>query len=277
MSEHLEVAVEESKQDNSKVEKEARQFGWVPKEEFRGNEDSWVDADVFVQRGKEINPILRKNNERLLRELEAQKQQMQELKATTEEFKKFQKEAFERKASEMESEIRTLREQKKTAIREGDGDLAVEIEDRIDYLKEQKAEEASRQKTVEITQTTTPQSLPPEVQEWVDNNSWYTSDTKLRNAADSVAASLAQEQPWLKGAAFFKALDAELEATFSPEKLGKRVKPRSPVESSTTTTSRTTSKKNGYDNLPADAKAACDKFVRQGLMTKEEYVSSYEW
>ena len=51
------------------VEKEARLQGWVPKDEFRGKETDWIDADIFVQRGREINPILRKNNERITKEL----------------------------------------------------------------------------------------------------------------------------------------------------------------------------------------------------------------
>jgi hypothetical protein len=32
-----------------------------------------------------------------------------------------------------------------------------------------------------------------------------------------------------------------------------------------------------YANLPADAKATCDRFVKKGLMTKEAYVDAYEW
>jgi len=55
---------------NENLEREARVFGWVPKEEFRGSDTDWVDAEVFVKRGKEINPILRKNNELLLKKLD---------------------------------------------------------------------------------------------------------------------------------------------------------------------------------------------------------------
>ena len=35
--------------------------------------------------------------------------------------------------------------------------------------------------------------------------------------------------------------------------------------------------KKSYENLPSEAKAACDKFVKQGLMTREEYVKEFEW
>jgi hypothetical protein len=35
------------------------------------------------------------------------------------------------------------------------------------------------------------------------------------------------------------------------------------------------SKAETYDNLPADAKAACDDFVKQGFMKREDYVKQY--
>ena len=43
------IAEQESAQLDPQVEKEARLFGWVPKEEFRGSESDWVDAEVFVK------------------------------------------------------------------------------------------------------------------------------------------------------------------------------------------------------------------------------------
>jgi hypothetical protein len=259
--------------DNSKVESEARHFGWVPKEEFRGSEESWVDADSFVKRGKEINPILRKNNERLLAELDKQKAQMAELRSATEEFKKFQQDTFIRKEVELKAQIETLKQQKKTAIREGDGDLAVDLDDAIDSLKESLVE----QKKEVVTPDPVVQEQPAEVTEWVVKNKWYSSDEKMRVATDAVATQLSKSQPWLRGKDFLDALDKELEETFTSEKLGRKPKARSPVEGTTNGGNRSPSNKKSYENLPADAKAACDKFVRQKLMTKEQYVGSYSW
>jgi hypothetical protein len=53
-----------------RIIREAREDGWRPKEEFNGREEDWIDAETFVRRGKEINPLLRKNNEKLKRELD---------------------------------------------------------------------------------------------------------------------------------------------------------------------------------------------------------------
>lgn len=262
--------------DNSAVESEARQFGWVPKEEFRGNEESWVDADAFVKRGKEINPILRKNNERLLNELNMTKSQIAELRAATEEFKKFQQESFAKKEMELRTELESLKLQKKQAIREGDGDLAVDLDDQIDTLRENLSESQKAKTEAARQPEPTQQPVPPEVGEWMDSNSWYSKDAKMRAATDALASQIVKDQPWLAGKAFLDALDRELANTFSEEKLGKRVKPRSPVEGGTPP-----SKKGGaksFDNLPSEAKAAADKFVKQGIIkSREEYVKMYEW
>jgi len=48
---------------------EAKRQGWVPEEEFNGPEGKWVDAETFVKKGKEINALLRKDNEFLKREV----------------------------------------------------------------------------------------------------------------------------------------------------------------------------------------------------------------
>lgn len=80
MSEENKAVEPEQQEGNEVLEKEARVFGWVPKEDFRGSEDDWVDADTFVKRGKEINPILRKNNELLMKRLDEKAREIDTIK-----------------------------------------------------------------------------------------------------------------------------------------------------------------------------------------------------
>ena len=52
MPEDKDVSGQEQQQDQKpqvaeEVQKEARMFGWVPRDEFRGSDEEWVDADVF--------------------------------------------------------------------------------------------------------------------------------------------------------------------------------------------------------------------------------------
>ena len=93
---------------------------------------------------------------------------------------------------------------------------------------------------------------------------------------NGVGESLRLEFPDLKGKAFLDKLD-EVLAEELPTKFGKKGAPTSRVESGSGRQSRGSSNAQSYDNLPADAKSACDRFVKQKLMSREEYVNSFDW
>jgi hypothetical protein len=260
------------------VVKEAESQGWVPKERFRGNESDWVDADTFVKRGREILPILRKNNENLVKDLNATKEQLKEFREAAEEFKKFQKEAYERKANEYEDRIREIKESRAQAISDGDGQKVNALDDALDQAKEDLKE--AKQAVIEVDTVKTPEPAPqamePELQSWLDGNTWFGQDKRMTGIANGIGDSLRLEFPMLKGKAFLDKLDEVLAEEF-PNKFGEKKSPASRVESGSGRQGRGSSNAQSYDNLPSDAKAACDKFVKQKLMTKEEYVASYDW
>lgn len=264
---HVEVPV---------VETEARTQGWVPKTEFRGKEEDWIDAETFVKRGREINPILKQNNDRLRRELDLQKKETESLRAGVEEFKKFQKEQTELRVKKYEEEIKSLREEKKQAISSGDGERAVQIDDQIDALKEEKA--SVKQEAKETPPAKADEPLAPEVVEWIDKNGWYKRDVHMMAITNEEAEKIKMYHPHLTGKEFFDKLDEALEKKFSLETLGreKKSKPRNPVEGATGSGSVSGSKgKETYENLPAEARTACDRFVKQKLLTKEQFVVDY--
>lgn len=269
---------EDNVEVNVEVEKNARHFGWVSKEEFRGNEADWVDAETFEKRGKEINPILRANNDRLKKELEVTRQkhdsEIAELRAATEEFKTFQKESFERKQKQLQDELLSLKDQRKEAIREGDADLVVELEDRIEDLKEEKSKKV--EPVVQQAPLRTEEQFDPSLADWLGENKWFGGEVEATEIANALGASVRKQFPELTGKAFLDKLDEKLKQRL-PEIYENPNQSRSSVDSSTTRGS-SSSKKQSYDNLPADAKAACDKFIKQGLFkTKQEYVESYDW
>ena len=262
--------------DNT-VEKEARLFGWVPKEEFRGSDTDWVDAEAFVKRGKEINPILRKNNELLMKKLDDKVREIDEIKTSVEEFKKFQKDAFDKKKAELETELATLKTQKKEAIAEGNGDLVVDLDDRIDELKEAQREAKEEAKAPPSTPTV---QTDPEISAWLERNTWFgqSGNEEMTDVSNGLGASIRKQFPQLTGRAFLDKLDERI-AQYFPEKtsLGKKQK-GSAVDSTGNVRAGGGSGKKTYDNLPSEAKAACDKFVKQGLFkSKQEYIDLYDW
>lgn len=279
MSEQEQIATEvvQEAPEVNPIEEEARAQGWVGKDEFRGSDDDWVDADTFVKRGKEIMPILRKNNEKLLKELGEAKKAAEEARSAALEFKKYQQDISERKIGELQSQIEHLKQAKRDAITTGDGDRVIAIDDAIDEIKEQQRE-AKSDAALRIAEVQKQQqqavTLDPTFNAWLDRNKWFGSDNKLTSVANALGESLRRDNPNLIGADFLTALDKELQDTF-PDKFGK-VKRQSPVEGGSHS-GRSSGGRKSYDNLPAEAKTACDRFVKQGLMTREQYIADYEW
>ena len=260
------------------VLKEATGQGWVPKEKFKGNEDDWVDASTFVKRGREILPILRKNNENLVRELNQTKASLQEFKLAADEFKRFQKDAYERKARELEQEVVELRAAKAQAITDGDGKRVDVLDEAIDAAKQEaKAAKADSERVVATCTLAPVTGVDPKLQTWLDKNDWFGKDKRLTAMTNSLGEALRAENPALIGDAFLEKLDEALAETF-PAKFGKETRtPGFQVEAGGRTRPSGGGGKRGYESLPAEAKAACDRFVKQKLMTKEAYLADYDW
>jgi hypothetical protein len=263
------------------VRHEAESQGWVPKERFRGNESDWVDADTFVKRGREILPILRKNNENLIKDLNNTKEQLKEFREAAEEFKKFQRESYERKASDYEKRIQEIRESRAQAISDGDGQKVNALDDALDEAKESFKEAKQAVKDVVATkepvEDTTSTSIDPGLQVWLDRNTWFGQDRRMTSMVNGIGESLRLEFPGLKGQPFLDKLDEAIAEEF-PNKFGNKKKNSgSPVESGSGRQGRASSNAQSYDNLPPDAKAACDRFVKQKLMTREAYVADFDW
>ena len=261
--------------------KEATGQGWVPKEKFKGNDEDWVDAPTFVKRGREILPILRKNNENLIRELNQTKSTLHEFKLAADEFKKFQKDAYERKAKELEQEVIDLRAAKAQAITDGDGKRVDVLDDAIDAAKEEvKAAKASSERVVAIPTQAPVTGVDPKLQIWLDKNEWFGKDKRLTAMTNSLGESLRLENPSLIGEAFLNKLDEALAEEFPQKFKGKETRtPGYQVEGSggRSRPVGTGGGKQGYESLPAEAKAACDRFVKQKLMTREAYLADYDW
>jgi len=261
------------------VRHEAESQGWVPKDRFRGNESDWVDADTFVKRGREILPILRKNNENLMKDLNATKEQLRDFREAAEEFKKFQRESYERKASDYEKRIAEIKESRAQAISDGDGQKVNALDDALDLAKDELKEAKQAVKDVVSTPEIpeTPASVDPNLQVWLDRNNWFGQDKRLTTVANGIGESLRLEFPGLKGQPFLDKLDEVLQEEF-PDKFGKKKQsPSSRVESGSGRQSSSGGSAQSYDNLPPEAKAACDRFVKQKLMTREAYVADFDW
>lgn len=257
------------------VIQEARSQGWVPLEEFRDNEDKWVDAETFVKRGREINPILRKHNQELKAQLARAEAKAQEAIDAAQEFRAFQKEAFERRKADLDAEIKLLKQAKRHAMSENDGPKVADIEADLEIREEEK----QNLRPPPPPKRTADQQLDPALVEWIERNQWYGKDTEesqdRTELTNAMALSIRRKKPSLQGQAFLDELDREIDRKMPEWRKPAGRSAGSPVEGAGGRQGRPATGGKSYSDLPSDAKAACDRFVKQKLMTKEQYVKDY--
>jgi len=224
-------------------EGEAEAGGWNPDKEAVP-EGKWVDAQTFVERGEKIAGVMRGKVEKL-------ESQVQSLSASNAEFKKFTDSAMKRQRTDYEGQIKALQDTRTQAISEGDGEKWSQADNDLQELRSEPVV-----------------SNNALVDQWVATNTWYNSDEDMRAYADGIAATVAKD---FQGQQYFNELTRRVQKTF-PASFQKAPSPVEPGGS------REGVKTKSYSSLPADAKAACERFVKDiPGFTKEQYLENYEW
>lgn len=248
--------------DTSAVEAEARTFGWRPQEEFNGPAEKWRSAEEFLEEGKRINGFLRKDLQKLQSQLTARDATIADLQRSITEFAEFHRMTEQRAYEKARKELQDAR---KEALRNNDGDTVVEIEERLEALKPPAAPK-------------TPEAAPapkadPVWDGWVAQNQWFTNDKKLNAVANSYSALVRQENPDLVGVNFLEEVKRRVVEDFPEKFQSRREAPPAVLRGGE---SRGGSGRKTFADLPAEAKQACDKFVKQGFVKdRETYVRDY--
>jgi chromosome segregation ATPase len=250
---------------------EAREMGWVEKEEWEGPEEKWVDAKTFVERGEHIMPILRANNKRLKQDLLTRDKEIDTLKqsvdAANKAIKALQKHYTEATERAVEQARKDLREQLKQAREVGDVDAEEEIREKLTDLKEAKADAVQDQEPPKQDQ---PQYSPDFIA-WKDENPWFGRDTpedrKRTKALVRIAEDLREEGDRSEGRTFMEKCMKVLEK----QEGGTQQRAVSKAEGGGPG-ARTRATGRAFDNLPKEAKDIChadnETFVGPGKMFK---------
>lgn len=253
------------------TEERAKLMGWVPQEEFKGDPDKWTSAEEYVDKADNLMPIMRSQNKKYEEQLhktnatlEATKAELASMKKTVENIVRVNTKVSER---EYERALETIRKEQAKAIDENDGDRFKELEADRDALEKNKPEK------IEVAAPEKAEN--PEFETWVKDNTWYKDDQELREYSDYMASVVSRSNPQLRGQELFNAVKDRVQATFPTKFENPNRQEANVVDGGATQGSGDTAKNKTYRDLPADAKKACDGFVSDGLMTKEEYLKEY--
>lgn len=258
---------EENGNQEKLVEERAKLQGWVPKEEFRGDVDKWRSAGDFLKIGEDRWPVQNERIKTLEGRLGSTLEKLDRQDKSIKEFVEFQKGRDQRA---VETAKRELKEEQLKAVTDADPDKFLRLEKEIDELDKKVEKDPDKKEEPEV---------PPGYDEWCAENEWYETDYELTAYADQVAGIIRRKNPNLKGKAYFDQVAKATKEKF-PEKFENPNRAKaSAVEGGTggTDTGISTDKKT-YNNLPPEAKAACDQFVRDiPGFTKEQYCKDYNW
>ena len=251
----------------------ASRKGWVPKAKWvsQGKDASqWVDAATFNKRGEAFV-----NN--LQAELAAVRRELEEFKGTAKAFAQFQKELMAKKDDEHQLAMRQLRLQHKEAIRNGEDDEALRLEDQIDELKAGAAAVKAEVKAP------TPNEPDPQtamiVEEWVeDGNLWFRENDKLRKFALALGDQMIAAGETSRGREFLDKVGERMRKEFPKTFRGTGSTPAGDKVSGSGNAgggSNTGSGNYSARDLPAADRALMRQFIADGMYTEEEFLKSY--
>lgn len=252
MSEEKEVPAVETEEsvqqaEINTVEDQARDQGWVPKDEFSGEEHKWVEAGEFIRRGELFKKI---------------EQQSRHIKSVDQTLAQFKSHYIKMQDIANKNALDALKAERKEARLEGDFEKVDRLEDQMDEVKAQ----ADRTKQ-EILATTEVPDMPAEVTQWVERNEWYNKDKPMKAYADTVAMQLADEG--ITGSALLKEVDVQIRKAF-PHKFSNPNRDR--VSAVASPSNKGTSRKDAFE-LTEQEDRVMRNLVGGGHITKEAYIA----
>lgn len=262
--EEVAEVVEEAKPELSEVEQKARKMGWTEKSEFKGDPAKWRSAEEFVDRGENMLPIVKARVAQQAKEIE-------ELKSAMKQFGEYHTKTEHRA---YEKAMIDLRQQRAEAIAAADGVAFDKIDGQIESMRRE-IEDKSKIADVKPRNA----ENDPEYQAWLGKNTWM-ADPKLERYATKMGEYLRDEGETASGYEFLEMVAKEVKTRY-PEKFENPRRTSAAVVEGGIPAPRRGGKT--YADLPADAKAACERMARnaysgdekQSAKFKAEYTKNY--
>jgi len=262
----------ESMTQDEKQEAASKQ-GW--------REDGEKDAETFLKDGEEILSIKRERYNTLegkfddvTKELSSVKTELAGNKKTMEDFTEYHKgvskREYDKAVASISSDMVDIKAAQTKAVEEADG----EEYKRLDQRMAIKQQEISRLNTPMPQQNPQPKLAErPVFTEWKKTNPWYAENPLMSVQADSIAQRVFV--PGMSEMDHYNAVGEVMKKEF-PNKFD-RPSGGSNVEGDSQVSSDASGGKK-FSDLPSDAKAACDRFVKDMPgFTRKQYLESYEW
>lgn len=241
------------------IDDRARDMGWKPKEEFKGDPNDWRSAETFVA----MDPLFKRIEEEK-RARKAVESKLSHMEQKQQDIQKFMQTVRE---SEYKNALAALKAEKKAALSDGEHDRVVEIDERIaDVREQQKLDTVSRPERIVPDQS----EINAEIEAFVERNKWYNADEDMQVWANAKAVALSKRG--IHGVTAIREIEKQVKEVF-PQKFrnSNRDKPSSVEGPSAAGTTKSAS-----HSLPDDVKQIMKRTIASTPgMTEEKWMKSY--
>lgn len=262
---------------------EAKRIGWKAPSDWKGPppKGKFLKAKEFLERAETVIPIIKQENAKLKEELKQARDDLKSFKdetnKTVAKMAQMSKVALDRQRQQLEDKysaaidaatevgdkelVRKLRKQEREDIKEFDEKVEQAAE-----VKEERKEEAK-----EKVNSALPKETQDTIAGWISENNWYTVDPEMQAVANAYHGRLLNEKPGLTMAENLEETRKYVAKRY-PEKFGKQETEDEPEDEDKP--SRSSRVEGGsrsagggarskFSQLPAEAKAQCDKFIKE--------------
>lgn len=230
-------------QTSPEIEALARELGWTPLEEFKGDPSRWRDPREYIRRGQDITRSLSDK----VRDLSEQTRRMARTNGAI-----------------LDRELKREREQLEQTFAKAVEDNDVETAHR------------TSQRLAQLPEHSDAPAEDEAVSDFKSRNSWYGQDNAATAVANAVAAQLHAQGK--SPAEQVQAAEAEAKRRF-PELFRGQVrepaKQPPTLNAPVTRTPRAAPKQKGVAELPVDARKAADDLLKRRGVSLEEYARIY--
>ena len=267
--------------DEQTIEERASAMGWSPQENFKGDPERWVDAETYVKRGEEFIPFLQADKRKLTQDVEALRgkltQMEQTLKASSETIEALREYNTKENKKAVVEQRKEIVEQLKEARTEGDIETEIELQTRLSET-DAALKAADEKPTTKAEPAAVDYTKTPEWQSFIQDNSWFQTDMRRRALAMSLGQSMAEEGK-LTGLTAAQRYALVAKETLAIMPMDSHRNGADKVEGSRGGAGEGGGSSGGktFADLPAEAKAACDRYAGKVVGEGRAYKTTKEW
>jgi hypothetical protein len=252
----------------------AEKLGWIPPARFKGDPEKFIDADLYIERGETVLPIVKEQNKRLHGEVESLRAQSAQMSAA---LAKAQDAIDQLHSVEVVRAAEKARNDLKLQLAEAsENNDHIGVAELTDQLVRMNAEQPPVVKPAPAPAAPKPFVPDPDLLAWQEEHTWFGKDKAKTGMALGIGQTLREEGEKAVGRAFYDKIIERMDELFGVEKAA----PVSKVEGARNGgDDRQPASRGGktYAALPKEAKDQCAADAKNFVGPGKRYKSVAEW